>query len=268
MAEEYPRASLFGTEARRLYSTLLGREYQLSVWLPPNYALTRSRYPIVYLLDGEFYFGMAAGLTPGLHWLDIVPELIVVGINYGIQNFDEFFHLRELDFKIPAVQDEPPGSHADLFLAALAQEFIPFVENNYRADPGQRILYGYSSSGFFVLYTLFNQPDLFRRYLAGSGDTDLSAPYLLSHDQALASRKKSGQIDLYLSIGKLEKSNTQSSLPTFNQLVKTINAKNYPGVRLISEVYQAENHGAGGAALTYLNGLRKCFTPGNGRAGD
>ncbi len=140
--------------------------------------------------------------------------------------------------------------------------FSRLLEREYqltRADPRKRILYGYSSSGFFVMYTLANAPDLFHTYLAGSPDTDLSAVYLPAHDQKLLSQQAKDPIDLYLSIGSLE-GEDQSSLPTYPQLVANFQAKNYPGLRLITDIYEGENHGSGGATLTLINDLRKCFS--------
>lgn len=259
MIGEYPRVSLYHTEERRLSSTTLRREYQLAVSLPESYASSQQRYPVVYLLDGDLFFGMAASLTPGLNWASNVPELIIVGINYGIRSFEEFFQLRELDLKIPEVKDAPSDSHADRFLTALKQEIIPFIESEYRINPNERIIYGYSSSGFFVIYSLINEPGLFRSYLAGSGDMDLSSPYMQTYDQKLVSRENTDKIDLYLSVGGLEDGSSQSSISSFQELVAAIKARNYPGVRLITEVYENEGHGAMGAASTYINGLRKCF---------
>ena len=37
MREQYPRAALFGTEERTLFSTIRGREYHLSIALPDRY---------------------------------------------------------------------------------------------------------------------------------------------------------------------------------------------------------------------------------------
>ncbi len=259
MKKEYPRVGLFQTEERRLVARLVGREYQLAVWLPEDYASSQQRYPVIYLLDGDIFFGFAANLTPFLNMFDKVPQSIIVGINYDMTSYEEFFQLRELDFKIPSVQDAPPNSHADLFLAALKQEIIPFIDTDYRTDPSERSIYGYSSSGFFVLYTLCHEPNLFRRYLAGSGDLDLSVPYMITHDQKLVSREKINPIDIYLSVGGLEDGSSQSSVSSLKELVIVFKAKNYPGIRLITEIYKSEKHGVGGAALTYINGLRKCF---------
>jgi predicted alpha/beta superfamily hydrolase len=258
MPEEFPKVGLYQTQERSLFAHQVGREYQLAVFLPENYAASQQRYPVIYLLDGDLYIGMAASLTPLLNWLDHVPEMIVVGINYNMKGYDEWAQLRELDFKIPEVQDAPQDSHADRFLAALKQEIIPFIEDNYRVEPQARVLCGYSSSGFFALYALCHEPDLFRTYLAGSGDTELSSLYLPAHDQKLVSRQKEPPIDLYLSVGSVEEG-SQSSLVTFNTLVAAIHDRHYAGVRLITEVYEGEKHGAAGAALTYIRGLQKCF---------
>jgi predicted alpha/beta superfamily hydrolase len=255
MAKEYSHIGMFQMEERRLFSSQVGREYQLSVLLPEHYAAAQQSYPVVYLLDGDVNFGMAASLTSPLNWFDDVPELMVVGINYGTQSLEEFARLRELDFKTPAAKDAPPDSHADRFLATLKQEIIPFIESNYRTNPSERILYGYSSSGFFVLYALIHEPDLFRRYLSGSGDLDIACPYLLTHDQMLISQERTVPIDLYLSTGGLE----ETTLSSFHEMVAAIKARNYPGVRLIPEIYESEKHGTGGLVLTYINGLRKSF---------
>jgi len=254
MTTEYPRVGLFTTEDRRLFSNLLGREYQLSVRLPGSYDPSQ-QYPVLYLLDSNAFFGIATFTL----FLDHVPDMIVVGIGYDVRSMEEWLQLRELDFKIPEVKDAPPDSHADRFLAALKQEIIPFVETNYPVIPTERSIYGFSSSGFFVLYTLCQEPNLFRRYLSGSGDLDLFYPYMITHDQKLVSREKINPIDLYLSVGGLEDGSLQSSLSSFKELVNAIKAKNYPGIQLIPEIYESEKYDIGGAVLTYINGLRKCF---------
>jgi len=262
MIEGTQPVGILQTEDKKLFSRLVGIEYQLAVWLPESYASSSQHYPVIYVLDGDIVFGMATTLVPLMTWADRVPEMIIVGIGYQ-RSMTEWGLLRELDFKIPEIQDDPPDSHADRFLAALKQELIPFIDANYRTDPRERTLYGYSSGGFFTVYTLLNEPDLFRRYLAGSPDTDLSCPYLLAHDQKLASRESQPPIDLFLTIGDLENGAAQSSLVKFNELAAAIQARSYPGLRSMTQIYAGENHGAGGLALTLINGLRRCCSTAN-----
>jgi predicted alpha/beta superfamily hydrolase len=254
MSKNYPRTSLFSTEERTILCSKIGREYHLSVWLPQSYATSNQDYPVIYLLDGDLVFGMAASLTALLHWGG-TQEVVVVGIGYDMESYDQWGTLRELDFKIPEVKDAPSNSYADLFLDALTHEMIPFIEANYRTIPSDRCLYGYSSSGFFVLYALFNQPDAFRRYLCGSGDLNIAYPYFIKRDQKLAERISNNQIELYLSVGELEENLT----PYFHKLISFLENKKYPSLKLITEIYKGEQHGSEGAALTYLHGIRNVY---------
>jgi uncharacterized protein len=252
------RFGLYHTEVRPLKSKLLNQEYQISLYTPEDYTSNSNRYPVVYLLDADIFMGTAANMLPLLNWLDGVPPMLIAGIGYNMKNYAEWSTLREVDFKIPEVQADPPNSRADRFLAALKQEIIPFVEQNYRADPAQRILFGYSSSGFFNVYALANEPGLFRTHIAGSPDTELSSLYLPAHDQKLAARDGKNPIDVYLSVGSLE-GVFQSTKETYDVLVKHFQDKAYPGLKLVQETYPGENHGSGGAALSFAHGLRMTY---------
>jgi uncharacterized protein len=123
------------------------------------------------------------------------------------------------------------------------------------AIPSDRGLFGYSSSGFFVLYALFHQPDAFRRYLSGSGDLYIAYPYVSQHDAQLTARDAATPLQLYLSAGELE----DDQFPYFHQLVAFFERGSYPGVTLTSEIYSGERHGSEGVALTYLHGLRMLY---------
>jgi uncharacterized protein len=251
MSQQYPRTTLFGTEERTLFCSTPGREYHLSVALPDSYTESTEAYPVIYVLDGDFIFGMAAGLTRFSNWFGGVPEAIIVGIGYGMDSVDEWARLRERDFKIPEVRDAPADSAANLFLDALTREMIPFIDANYRTVPSDRCLYGYSSSGFFVLYALFNQPDAFQRYISGSGDLNIAYPYLIQHDAQLSARDATSPLRLYLSAGELD----EDQFPYFHQLVAFLEKGSYPGLTLATEIYPGEGHGSEGMALTYLHGL-------------
>jgi predicted alpha/beta superfamily hydrolase len=254
MSEKYPRTSLFNTEERTIICSRIGRKYHLSVLLPTSYATTAKNYPVVYLLDGDILFGLAANCTTFLHWGG-AQEVIIVGISYDMESYDQWIKFRELDFKIPEVKDAPPDSYAHLFLDALTGEIIPFIETNYRTTPSDRSLYGFSSSGFFVLYALFNQPDAFRGYLCGSGDLDIAYPYFISHDQNLAQRNPDARIKLFLTVGELE----ENLIPFFHKFISFLGDGKYPGLTLTSEIFRGEIHGPEAAALTYLHGIRRVY---------
>lgn len=259
MREAYPRTTLFGTEERTLFCPTLGHEYHLSVALPDSYGKSTQAYPVIYVLDGDLFFGMAAGLTPVANWFAAAPEAIVVGIGYRMENYDQWVQLRERDFKIPEVRDAPPDAAAGTFLDALTEEMIPFIEANYRTMPSDRCLYGYSSSGFFVLYALFHRPDAFQRYISGSGDLYIAVPYVIQHDAQLAARDGANPIRLYLSAGELE----EDQFPFFHQLVAFFEQGRCPGLTVSAEIYAGEGHSSEGIALSYFHGLRRVYPPAN-----
>jgi predicted alpha/beta superfamily hydrolase len=254
MSEKYPRTSLFNTEERTILCSKIGRKYHLSVLLPSNYATSAKSYAVVYLLDGDILFGLAANCTTFLHWTG-TQEVIVVGIGYDMESYDQWGSLRELDFKIPEVKDAPPDSYAQLFLDALTGEIIPFIEKNYRTKPTDRCLYGFSSSGFFVLYALFTRPDAFQSYLCASGDLDIAYPYFVTHDQNLAQRNSNAKIKLYLTVGELE----ENLIPFFHKFISFLGEPKYPGLTLTTEIFTGEIHGPETAALTYLHGIRRIY---------
>jgi enterochelin esterase-like enzyme len=194
-------------------------------------------------------------LTRYSNWFRRVPELIIVGIGYGIETSDEFVALRDLDFDIPEVPGAASGSAPNLFLEALTQEIIPFIDANYRTIPSDRCLEGYSSSGIFVLYALFQQPDAFQRYISGSAILNSTYDYWVQHDAQLAAHNAGNPIQLYLSVGELE----EDDLPNFQQFVAFLEQGNYPGLTVSSEIYAGEGHGAEGIALTHLHGIARVY---------
>ena len=67
-----------------------------------------------------------------------------------------------------AVTPRVPTGGARLFLQVIELELLPMVEAEYRACPGDRALLGHSAGGMFALYTLWQEPRSFRRFVVGS----------------------------------------------------------------------------------------------------
>jgi predicted alpha/beta superfamily hydrolase len=173
---------MFNVEQHSIFYPTGNRTYQLSVAVPQGYHVSDQWYQVVYVLDGDVLDGMAASLTTPAHWSWAVPELIVVSIGYAVDNFEQWAEIKGRDFSLPDpalhnLADSVPSAPR-LFLQALADDIVPFIDRSYRTAPNDRCLYGYSRAGFFVLYALFNRPGLFQRYLSGSGVWAPSIPYL------------------------------------------------------------------------------------------
>jgi uncharacterized protein len=137
------------------------RRYHIYIRLPSDYskASSETRYPVVYLLDGDSLFPILATEHLFLSIDEQLPEAIIVGIAYG--SFDPSINRRDVDFTASADGVKPEFAGAPAFHRFLKAELIPEIERRYRANPDRRVLFGQSRGGSFVLYSAFTDPDLF-----------------------------------------------------------------------------------------------------------
>ena len=144
-----------------LLSKETGRRYHIYIRLPESYskAPPETRYPVVYLLDGDSLFPILATEHLFLNIDEKLPEAIIVGIAYG--SFDPLINKRDVDFTAPADGVKPEYAGAPAFQRFLKTELIPAIERRYHADSDRRVLFGQSRGGSFVLYSAFTDPDLF-----------------------------------------------------------------------------------------------------------
>ena len=252
----YPPFGLFNTEERIIHSEYVGQDFQIGVWFPFSYASSDQRYPVLYVPDGEFAFGLATGLIPTLIGTREIPELIVVGIAYhGITSWREHGILRDRDFCPPGFQNPPAESRIASFTNFFRQELFPLVETEYRGSPEDRALFGFSGAGFFTLHTMLTQPGMFRRYIAASCTWPGADDYLLNCEQQYALQPVHLPTDLYLSVGGLE----EDQLPGFRKFTERLQERDYRSLRLFTQILEGEKHGAGVLAKTFLYGVRAVF---------
>ncbi|HEX6558340.1 MAG TPA: alpha/beta hydrolase-fold protein [Longimicrobiales bacterium] len=148
------------TTRHTLQSTVLAEARTLDVTLPTGYRTNASaRYPVVFVLDGEFEGKVAAAIANFYSDVASIPEVIVVAVHNTQRT-------RDLTPEPVAPFDAPPGpaGGADKFLAFLQQEAIPFIDKSYRTAP-MRVLIGHSLGGLFALHVLARQPALFTGYI-------------------------------------------------------------------------------------------------------
>jgi predicted alpha/beta superfamily hydrolase len=137
-----------------------GRVHHLYVRYPEGYdAAAATRYPVVYVLDGDSLFPLLAPTHLFLHYDEKLPEAIIVGIAYG--GFDPAINKRHVDFTAPSDDTGAEQGGAPGFLAFLRAQVLPEVERRYAADPTRRVLLGQSRAGYFVLWSAVQDPDLF-----------------------------------------------------------------------------------------------------------
>ncbi len=135
-------------------SATLGRPYEFNVYLPAGYQESDSRYPTVYLLHGR-------GDTKDA-WLNIRDTL------------DRMIAEGAIPPVIAVLPDMPSLSAAGYYVdsqyqggealeSAFFADLIPYVDSTYRtlADPGSRIVGGYSMGGYGAMRYALAHPEVF-----------------------------------------------------------------------------------------------------------
>lgn len=133
-------------------SEVLAERRDIFVSLPESYHESRTRYPVLVVLDGEAHFVHLAALVRFLAQAGEMPPAIVV----GIPNTD-----RLRDFTPPGT---PEAGRADDFLRFLAEELRDHIEHAYRTAP-HWVLIGHSSAGLLATYALATRPRSFQSYV-------------------------------------------------------------------------------------------------------
>lgn len=157
-------------EGLSLSSVILGREVHYAVYLPPDYADSARRYPVVYLLHGftdnesawvqfgEVNRAADKGIEAGS-----IPPLIIVMPDAGVT-----WYINDHQGKV---------RYEDMFV----QELIPHVDTTYRTRPKRefRGVAGLSMGGWGALVYAMRHPDLFAACAAFSAavwtDEDFAA---------------------------------------------------------------------------------------------
>jgi enterochelin esterase-like enzyme len=149
-------------------STILGgRKITTWIYLPPGYADSTERYPVVYLLHGQpggwtdcFISGHVEEMADSLISSRQMAPAILVAFDangpHGTHDMTDFCN---------RVTD---GYRAEDFIV---QELVPYIDTTYRtvADSGHRALWGYSSGGYGALNLGLRHPDVWNIMASHAG---------------------------------------------------------------------------------------------------
>lgn len=261
-------AAVLASEVRMMESGHSGRQYRITIALPLGYAApsseawpfdnTPAAWPVVYVLDGNWYFGMVADMIRPAAWCGGITDAIVVGIGYPeggdpIEAFRDSFTRRNADLTpvrdaeeeraLEARHGRPaPTGDAGGFLKFISDELIPTIEREYRADPSRRILLGHSYGGLFALYAMCEAPDLFSVLIAGSPTLTFGDRFMLRREEAFAQERRALPARMVLFVGELEEALDDTTLTDTLRLTAVLQSRRYEGFSLVTHVFPGQNH--------------------------
>jgi len=249
-ADSFPVVTLPGTQLRHLHSAATGRDYDIQISPPADYARNPSaRYPVLYVLDGQWDFKLMLSVQGGLVYDRFTPQIIIVGITWSGAN-PNYDSLRAMDLTPQATRQLPGSGAAPQFLSFIRTELIPFIEANWRADPSRRVLMGSSFGGLFTLYALFSDPRLFADYVAASPAVTYASRAAFAQEAAYSAAHKELRARLFVSVGEVE----QLASPV-REFMDVLRRRDYGGLTLETRVIAGERH-AGNKPEAFNRGLR------------
>lgn len=150
----------------------LGRTRRIWLYLPPDYATSTKRYPVLYMQDGQNVFDAATsfagewGVDETLDSLQAAGDwgAIVVAVDNGGSNrVNEYMPW-------PGTVAGIGGGEGARYVDFVVQTLKPYVDARYRTRPGRLDtgIGGSSLGGLISLYAALRYPEVFGRVLAFS----------------------------------------------------------------------------------------------------
>ncbi len=230
-------------ERFEINSKTMGEKRTVLVYLPENYGRSETKYPVLYMTDGDSHALHTAGTIDFLADNGRMPHMIVVGVT----NTD-----RNRDLTPTPSPDIATAGGADRFLKFYTDELMPQIEKRYRTLPF-RVFSGHSFGGLFAVNAFLDKTDAFDAYIAVSPSLWWDNQLMVKRAESyLAAGKAKGT--LFLTVG----SEGPRMEDPFNAFRAVLEKYPNPNFAWGSKYFEDEDHGSVVLRSQYF-GLKKVF---------
>lgn len=164
-AKQHTAAANVQVISQDFWMPQLKKNRRIWVYLPPTYAISGKKYPVLYMHDGQnlfdaFYsFSGEWGIDEALNQLyqEKGQEIIVIGVdNGGGERINEYTPWQNALYG---------GGKGDAYVDFLAQTLKPYIDHHYRTLKGKNHtgVAGSSMGGLISLYAALKYPEVFGR---------------------------------------------------------------------------------------------------------
>lgn len=258
-----------------VYSKILNEQRKIWVYTPDitsSIHTPGTRYPVLYLLDGDAHFFSVAGLIQQLSQANgnvVLPEMIIVGIPNTNRTRDLTPTHIASDLPMMDSNFSKASGGGENFIAFMEKELIPHIDSLYPTAPN-RLLIGHSFGGLTVMKVLTDHTRLFNAYIAIDPSMWYDKQRFLATTEKKLLEKKYNGIRLYVGIANTlaegitlnnAKKDTGADTRHIRSIFKLdefLKANLQNGLRYASRYYGDDNHGSVPLASEY-DGLRFVF---------
>lgn len=233
--------------------------FKISVSLPRGYDNQSKSYSVLYVMDGNIFFGLVNDTVRLLEFGKEIEDLIVVGVGYELE--ENHMTLRNRDY-LPTAHESSIGSGgADKFLGYIATELKPYIESHYRTKENDATLFGDSYSGLFAVYTYFNSNNLFQRFIIGSPSLYWDDKIIFEYEKKSLQLAANFETKMFLSVGALEavlEPKFANMVGNVEELSHLLKGENHRHLDLTTHIFENETH-LSVIPATISRGLREVF---------
>lgn len=192
-------------------SKILEKDREIQIYLPDSYDTSTEKYPVLYILDGQWFFSNGVSIQKSLRTPGAIPEMIVVGIT----------NIRSLRRGL--------FGDGDTFTAFLKEEVIQFVDANFRTTK-ERVIFGWEAAAYYISEMILKEKDLFSGAIITDGG--------YASEKMVKGFNSDKEIYLYMANSRKDIYYISSS-DGFNESLKKVNPKN---LRWKYELFNDEVH--------------------------
>lgn len=181
-------------------SSVDGSAHRVRVAVPPG-PVPETGHPLLYVLDGDGYFGLFTDAARNLGPIGFeIAAPVVVGIGYPDEDVATWMKRRVLDLT-PSLGDPATllAHHAsidrgglDKYLDLIGTEIAHGVSQITPIDRSRSALFGHSLGGLATLYAAFTRPDFASNFVAVSPSVWWDKGFMRSREDAFAEHVRGG----------------------------------------------------------------------------
>jgi predicted alpha/beta superfamily hydrolase len=244
-------------------SQINGQTYR--IWIAkPLKADPAVAYPVLYVLDGNVSFHVAAEIESKLSFDREVAPAVIVGIGYPTDDLAEWNRRRVLDLTPfvdkgaagrPANSAQTQSGGGELFLRVIEEEIKPFVSSRYKVDSAKQALYGHSLGGLLTMHELFLHPAAYSAYILASPSIFYNDNQVLIDEAVFSKQARAGALHLRILVTQAGDERNAGGDPRYahafddtSALADRLAEVDPTNISVSQAVFEGESHTSGLAA--------------------